>query len=201
MSDLIGYLILALVPKKYDTIGHWLVGIGMTILIVIMIFFSNLIWILGHIFLLNGILGIYYSKTKHIGSAIKSAEKEGIEKTSLTGEDVKVLRQNYMYVFYVIIVVGIICHFIQILQMGIYAIYYIGYIPELIGYSFLISGLLILYNKKTGLLAHYLKKKRQKKTEDRSNQNKSSDDELNDILGEEDWVDAEKPKRERSANK
>ena len=74
-------------------------------------------------------------------------------------------------------------------------------IPELIGYSFIISGLLILYNKKTGLLTYYLKKKRQKKIEDRSNQNKSSHDELNDILGEEDWVGAEKTKRERSANK
>jgi len=173
MSDLIGYLIFALVPKKYDTIGHWLVGIGMIILITIMVLFVDFIWILGHIFLLNGILGIYYSKTKNIGSVRKSAGKEGIENTSLTEGNVKVSRQNYFYIFYVIIVVGIICHFIQILQMGSYAIYYIGYIPELIGYSFLISGLLILYNKKTGLLTYYLKKKRQKKIEDRSNQNKS----------------------------
>ena len=191
MSDLIGYLILGLVPKKYDTIGHWLVGIGMIILIAIMVLFIDFIWILGHIFLLNGILGIYYSKTKNIGSVRKSAGKEGIEKTSLTKGNVKDLRQNYLYVFYVIIVVGIICHFIQMTIN----------IPELIGYSFIISGLLILYNKKTGLLTYYLKKKRQKKIEDRSNQNKSSHDELNDILGEEDWVGAEKTKRERSANK
>jgi len=50
MSDLFGYLILALVPKKYDSIGHWLVGIGMIILIAIMVLFVDFIWILGHIF-------------------------------------------------------------------------------------------------------------------------------------------------------
>ena len=114
-----------LVPKKYRTIGHALASLGMIILIVIMIFFYAFLWILGHIFLLVGILGIYFSKIKNVG-------------------------QSFVYVFSVIIVVGLICHFLQFLQMGIYDIYIIvyPYLPGLIGYSFLLIGLLILYKRR-----------------------------------------------------
>ncbi|MHA1240046.1 MAG: hypothetical protein ACTSQU_04555 [Promethearchaeota archaeon] len=163
---LVGFYLLdkeIIVLEKYDTLGHWLASIGMIILIVILILFLvDFLWLLGHIFLLLGILGIYFSKTKNIGSVKKSVEKEGTGQTSLTQGIVNILRQDYLYVFFVIIVVGLICHLLQILGMAGYSIYSIKYISALIGYSFLLGGLLLLYDKKTGFFANYLKKKRQK---------------------------------------
>ena len=118
LGDLIFGAVDGLVPKKYHTIGHTLASLGMIILIVMMILFFDFLWVLGHIFLLFGILGIYFSKTKNI-------------------------RQKYVvYVFCVIIVVGLICHLLQFVQMGVYAIFIIvyPYLPVLIGYSFLLIG-------------------------------------------------------------
>ncbi|MHA1240044.1 MAG: hypothetical protein ACTSQU_04545 [Promethearchaeota archaeon] len=126
LGDLIVGGIWYIVPKKYKTIGHALASLGMIILIVMMVVFFVFLWVLGHIFLLFGILGIYFSKTKNI-------------------------RQKYVvYVFSVIIVVGLICHLLQFVEIGYYDIYIIiyPYLPVLIGYSFLLIGLLVLYKRR-----------------------------------------------------
>lgn len=123
-----------LVPKKYRTIGHALASLGMIILIVMMVVFFDFLWILGHIFLVAGILGIYFSKTKNMGG-------------------------GYVYVFSVIIVVGLICHLLEFVQIGYYDIYIIvyPYAPVFIGYSFLLIGLLILYFQKRKLSSSVVK--------------------------------------------
>jgi len=134
LGELIVGGIFALVPKKYKTIGHTLASLGMIILIVMMVVFFDFLWLLGHIFLVVGILGIYFSKTKNMGRV-------------------------YVYVFSVIIVVGLLCHFLQFVQIGIYAIFIIvyPYLPVLIGYSFLLIGLLILYFQKKKLASSVVK--------------------------------------------
>jgi len=102
LGELIVAGIWALVPKKYRTIGHALASLGMIILIVMVVVFFDFLGRLGIIFLVVGILGIYFSKTKN-------------------------KRQSYAYVFSLIIVVGLLCHLIQFFQMGIYDIYIIVY--------------------------------------------------------------------------
>ena len=161
MADLLIYL----VPRKYRSIGHILVSFGGFMIIIFGMIFAYIYYlsILGHCCLIIGLSGIYFSKTKNFRSVRKSEEKEGIEQKSLNGINGKALPPKYVYVFYVITIVGII--FILMFQIpyewrfiqewmdfdgslhlenllsSITYIYLIGYLP-------LIGGLLILFFKK-----------------------------------------------------
>jgi hypothetical protein len=132
-----------LIPRKYMSLGHILAGFGGFIIILTMIFYINYISFLGHCCLIIGLSGIYFSKTKNFRAVRKSKEKEGIEKESLNG-----ISGKFVYVFYIITIVGIL---IFILQRGKDIIFYIGsffFNLDIIGYLLLVSGLLILYFKK-----------------------------------------------------
>ena len=107
MADILIYL----VPRKYRSIGHFLVGCGGFFIIFIMIYIFNYINILGQCCLIIGLSGIYFSKTKNFRSVRKSEEKEGIEQKYSNGINGKALPPKYIYVFYVITIVGLVFSF------------------------------------------------------------------------------------------
>lgn len=150
-------ILIYLVPKKYRSIGHGFVGFGGFFIIFIMIYIFNYINILGQCCLIIGLSGIYFSKTKNFRSVRKSEEKEGIEQKYSNGINGKALPPKYVYIFYVITIIGVVFSFYylfllftSILQGDSFFISLMLPYPMmlLIGDLLLIGGLLILYFKK-----------------------------------------------------
>ena len=79
--------IFLLLPKKYRTIGHILVGLGGFFIIFFMIYIYDYINIIGQVCIIVGLSGIYFSKIKNFQAVRKSEEKNGIEQKSLNGID------------------------------------------------------------------------------------------------------------------
>ena len=137
-----------LVPRKYRSIGHILVGFGGFMIILGMILYYNYLNILVHCCLIIGISGTYLRKIKYSLSDSKS-------------EKFPYIKYLLQYGFYVITIVGMIIFSMLILQslnsyiqfsiefgydinlldfiMGL--LYGLG--PYLVGYPLLISGLII----------------------------------------------------------
>jgi len=146
----VGELLLYLIPRKYLSIGHWLILFGGLMIIFDMIFWfisnvigngigmGGLMYILGQSCLIIGLSGIYFSKTKNFRAVRKSEEKEGIEQKYSNGINGKALPPKYVYVFYLITIVGIVFSFYFLIKD----------IFLLIGDLLLLGGLLILYFKK-----------------------------------------------------
>ena len=140
------------------SIGHLLIGFGGFMIIVNMIYWFNYINIFGQSCLIIGLAGIYFSKTKNFRAVRKPEVKEGIEQEYPNGKNGKALTPKYVYIFYVITIVGVVFSFYylfllfsSILQGGdsFFISLMLPYaMMLLIGDLLLIGGLVILYFKK-----------------------------------------------------
>lgn len=157
-------LLLYLVPRKYSSLGHYIVGFGGFIIIFLGIIFSYRAYliVLGHCCLLIGLSGTYFRKIRVFRSARKSEEKgeEKKEEKGVPGINSTFLVQKYA--LYAIILVGIICILIfeiplqwRLIQRGMDydgLLHLEGLLAGiayryLLGYLLLIGGLFLLYFK------------------------------------------------------
>jgi hypothetical protein len=146
-----------LIPRKYRTIGHFLIALGGFFIIFIMIYMYDYINIIGQVCIIIGLSGIYFSKTKNFRIVGESVDNSRVEEKSLTGTEEKILPHNAIYIFYVITTVGIIfssyfliLSFTWVLQGDSSFISFMLPYPIvlLVGELLLIGGLFILYSKK-----------------------------------------------------
>lgn len=152
-----GEIFFYMIPAKYRTIGHILTGLGGFFIIFMMIYiYAYYINIIGQACMIIGLSGIYLCKTKNL-RVREFEQNKRIEQKNLNELEEKSLAHRGVYLFYAIIIVGIIfsSYFITVLFSWVFqgdSIFISIMLPYpvilVVGDLLLLGGLVILYYKK-----------------------------------------------------